>query len=659
MLVVGLWSNLKIRFMKKTFFTYMFVFLFSLISSCNKKKDVSEKIVSKNPKIVNVEIDSLQKLEKKYYSINIDSAVYFNEKVEKLLNKSNVDSLKYNCFFEFIKIHQRKEDFKQALFYCKKAMAIAIKNKNLQQQVANYRAFSILYKNIDSLKLAIDYGQKSLQLATKINDTLNTPLIYASLSSLYTYLEMKNKAIEYGYKGIELSEKYKNDFGLVLSLNNTATALLEKNENLQAEKLLLRELELATKIDRAVSIRFAYYNLGLIYYESGEKQKLEKISKAFTLFNKEDTNWNKNEKTLELEINGYSNMLNNKLILAEQNFNQALILSKDVFELDEIGSMYENLTYVKYAQNDYNQAIKYKSLMLKLYDSSRTEKMSKYQTDLETKYQTKEKEAQIKIQQAQLEKRKTINYSLIGTLLAFLLIAFLTYKNYKQKQIVQQQKITELETEKQLTATEAVLKGEDQERSRIAKDLHDGLGGMLSGIKYSFTSMKGNLIMTEDNALAFDKSLGMLDNSISEMRRVAHNMMPEALLRFGLDAALKDYCTENNNSQTKTIYQSVGLETLNLEQSKTIGIYRIVQELLNNALKHANATQIMVQLFHENNSIVINVEDNGKGFDKSILSTKKGIGWENVQSRVDYLKGKLDLDSEINKGTSVHIEINL
>jgi two-component system, NarL family, sensor kinase len=233
-------------------------------------------------------------------------------------------------------------------------------------------------------------------------------------------------------------------------------------------------------------------------------------------------------------------------------------------------------------------------------------------------------------------------------------------RTYRQKQKLQQQRISELETEKQLTATEAVLKGEEQERARLAKDLHDGLGGMLSGIKYSFTNMKGNLIMTPENALTFERSIDMLDSSIKEMRRVAHNMMPEALVKFGLDAALKDFCKDINQSgAVKVIYQSVGMEERQIEQTASIAVFRIVQELLNNIIKHASATQAIVQLNMLNQQLNVTVEDDGIGFDPAMLKTGKGMGWANIENRVEFLRGKLDVQSGEGKGTSVHIEMNL
>ena len=209
-------------------------------------------------------------------------------------------------------------------------------------------------------------------------------------------------------------------------------------------------------------------------------------------------------------------------------------------------------------------------------------------------------------------------------------------------------------------ATEAVLKGEEQERTRLAKDLHDGLGGMLSGIKYSLNSMKGNLIMTAENQQAFERSMDMLDSSIREMRRVAHNMMPEALVKFGLDAAIKDFCNDINQSGALQVsYQSIGMQDAHIDQTISITVYRVVQELLNNTMKHAGARNAIVQLSRREQQLTVTVEDDGRGFDKSLLRQGSGIGWNNIRNRVDFLKGKMDIDTQPVQGTSVHIELDL
>ena len=172
--------------------------------------------------------------------------------------------------------------------------------------------------------------------------------------------------------------------------------------------------------------------------------------------------------------------------------------------------------------------------------------------------------------------------------------------------------------------------------------------------------MKENLILTPDAAQAFSRSMDMLDNSIKEMRRVAHNMMPESLMRYGLDKTLQDYTAEINKSGIVTVaYQSMGMENIQVNNTTAITIYRIVQELLNNVTKHAAAKQVLIQLLAQGNKLVVNVEDDGKGFDTAIIESAGGIGWKNIISRVEFLKGTLDLQSSNESGTAVNMEFKI
>lgn len=278
----------------------------------------------------------------------------------------------------------------------------------------------------------------------------------------------------------------------------------------------------------------------------------------------------------------------------------------------------------------------------------------------EKKFETEKKEAQINLQQVELRQKSILNLILLGCVAGILIIALLVYRNYKQKQKIQLHRIQELENERKLTATEALIKGEEKERVRLAKDLHDGLGGMLSGIKFSLNNMKDNLIMTPDNVRAFEHSITMLDSSITEMRRVAHNLMPENLLKFGLEAAIKDYCSEiQQRGQLQVNCQYIGLKEKVIEQGLSVTVYRITQELLNNIMKHAGATQALVQIGVTENQLTITVEDDGKGLDSEALNTPSGIGWKNIQSRVLYHKGTINIQSQPGKGSSVFIEFPL
>jgi signal transduction histidine kinase len=154
----------------------------------------------------------------------------------------------------------------------------------------------------------------------------------------------------------------------------------------------------------------------------------------------------------------------------------------------------------------------------------------------------------------------------------------------------------------------------------------------------------------------------MLDSSIQEMRRVAHNMMPEMLIKYGLDTALKEFCDEIDRTGIIHVnYQSVGVTDMGLENSTAVIVYRIVQELVNNTLKHAHAKNLLIQLHQsvQEKLLAVTVEDDGNGFDTERLKQSDGMGWRNIQNRVEFLKGKVDILSSPGKGTSVMIEINL
>jgi len=331
------------------------------------------------------------------------------------------------------------------------------------------------------------------------------------------------------------------------------------------------------------------------------------------------------------------------------------------------------LTAIEEKTGNIDKAYQYQKQWIQVSDSIKKEKVQRQMHETEVKYQNEKKEKEIlqlqksnALQLLSLQKKSTFNYFLIGSVAALLITGFLGYRNFrhrqqlaKQQDELHQQRISELEKDRQLVAVDSMLKGQEEERSRLAKDLHDGLGGMLSGVKFSLMNMKSNLIINHENVVVFERSLDMLDTSIRELRRVAHNMMPEALVKFGLDEALKDYCNNVNTSKILNVqYQSFGMEQ-RLESNTEIIIYRIIQELFNNIFKHANASEALVQLLREQNRLSITVEDNGKGFDITELEKSKGAGWANIRSRVEYLKGKLDLHSDNNKGTSVNIEFNV
>jgi len=229
---------------------------------------------------------------------------------------------------------------------------------------------------------------------------------------------------------------------------------------------------------------------------------------------------------------------------------------------------------------------------------------------------------------------------------------YLRQNAIRRKKQLAEQKIIQLEQEKQLVATQAVLDGETAERTRLARDLHDGLGGMLSAVKLNLFDMKQGAIIETEDVSRFGKVIEMLDNAMQELRRVAHNMMPEALSRYGLKVALEDFCGSFSN-----VYFHFYGEEKRLDQNTETTLYRSVFELVNNAIKHAQAENINVQIIQQPDRISINVQDNGKGFDAQ--EDLKGSGLQNIKDRINSLGGSIHFLSSKENGTEIAIDVDL
>ena len=482
---------------------------------------------------------------------------------------------------------------------------------------------------------------------------------YNNLSALYSFLKENEKALAYA-KEANRCARLLNDKAKILStVNSEMSARIELGQFDSVYTSLKNNLEMATSLQNyyqqgtTSNLLAKYYGDGrgrfdsCIYYSRLALAGMEKANNEY-------------EGTNMLHNLGYYFKRAGMADSASKYLKLALQKGKTLGLDYVIQYSLENLVELEDSLGNKVAAYNYLRDLVTVKDSLYAKTNRDQLNELEVRYQAEKKDKQIAIQQADIRQKKIFNYILIGGIAAILIISLLVYRNYRQKQSLQQRRIAELEKEKLLTATEAVLKGEEQERTRLAKDLHDGLGGMLSGIKYSLNTMKGNLIMTPENHQAFERSMDMLDSSIKEMRRVAHNMMPEALVKFGLDTALRDFCNDINQSGALRVnYQSIGLHDTAIDQTQSITIYRIVQELINNTMKHAGATSAIVQVTRQQQQLTVTVEDNGRGFDTSVLRQSGGIGWSNIKNRVEFLKGKLDIDSQHGKGTSVHIEFEV
>jgi len=518
---------------------------------------------------------------------------------------------------------------------------------------------------------AIEYYLKAARIWETSSDQQYLTLLYSNINALLDEQKEHNRALEFGNKAIALAKKIGDNYSLVSGLVNLSTTYSHLGQHEKEYELLEQALPLAKKNEDLDQIATTYHNMGDYFFKQEKfSSALEKYLESLGYVKQMGNKYHLSEVTTVLALAYHKLNQDDKAL---QYILQAEQLADEVGVRTKLKEIYLTRAEIEQAAGNYKLAAEYFSKTLVVSDSLFKTETSEKVAEVEARYQNEKKQKEI----AQLEKEKelqvlsinqksTLNYFLAAFVAALLLVGFLGYRNLrhrqllaKQKEELQQQRILELEKDKQLIAVDAMLKGQEEERSRLAKDLHDGLGGLLSGVKFSLSNMKDNLIITADNMAVFERSLDMIDTSIKELRRVAHNMMPEMLTKFGLDEALKEYCNSINAAKLLTVkYQSLGMEG-RLDKSVEIIIYRIIQELLNNTIKHAAATESFVQLIREGSRLSIVVEDNGKGFDTTASAENKGAGLLNIRSRVDYLKGRLDIHAEPGKGTLINIEFKI
>lgn len=517
--------------------------------------------------------------------------------------------------------------------------------------------------NVFQYTNAYDSALYYYETARKYFEQQDQPLLVARMYDLMqnTYRELRqhDKALELSIQAVNVLRGTNDSLYFATALANLGSNYSYTNQD-SALKYYNEALAIATALNSIYTELGCQVNIGNIYLHQYNADKMKPhFERALQLSRLID-----NAEGESIASRGIAHyfLYKKDLAQAKKFITRSLAISDSLNLQKEKFENLKSLSSILYAQQDYITAEKYLDSASAIERELNGEDIRQQTIAIEKKFETEKKEAQIKLQQSQLRQKTTFNYVLVSGAAVLLIITLLSYRNYRNRRKLQQVRIDELENEKQLAAIEAVLKGEEQERKRLAKDLHDGLGGMLSGIKHSFSNMKGNLILTPDNARSFERSIDMLDSSIQEMRRVAHNLMPEILVKYGLDTALREFCYEIERSGVTHIsYQPIGMNDAAVEQSVALSIYRIVQELVNNSIRHAAAKSILVQahLMEQDHKLMITVEDDGKGFETASLQHSTGIGWSNIKNRMAFLKGKTDIISEPGKGTSVMLEVQL
>jgi two-component system NarL family sensor kinase len=511
-------------------------------------------------------------------------------------------------------IYQVKGYFDLAIANYQKAAAIFDSIQFYNGLTICYSNIASIYSNTEQYKNSLKYNLLAYQTAVLKNDTFSEGMIAHDVSIAFTKNNLSDSAKTFAALALKYGNSIKDDF--VISYAYKAFYEYYKSKNdwpnaaINAQQSLNYILQTSSKYDAC----FAYCNLA----ESA--LALKKNSEALVAIEKAEK--------YAKEVTSFQ-------------------LNKRVYAL------YKEITA---AAGDFKSAFYYAQLYQQNSDSVFFEKRNNTLNELETKYQTAQKETKIAQQKVEIQQSKT--RFLVVTALMFIIVAgsLFLYLFLKQRQKLLQNKIITIEQQKKLELTQAIIDGEEQERTRLAKELHDGIGGLMSMLKLQFTNFKKSHTAIQENA-EYNTALDLLNTASQDIRKISHALMPSALERLGLIDAVEQFCTSMQASAGFEIdFQHYNISE-RLPQRFELLVYRIVQELLNNIVKYADAKEVIIQLVKNENQFSIAIEDDGKGFDVSVIKNKDGIGLQSMQKRIELLGGKMDIDSAIGKGTSVNIEL--
>lgn len=300
-----------------------------------------------------------------------------------------------------------------------------------------------------------------------------------------------------------------------------------------------------------------------------------------------------------------------------------------------------------------------------LSDSLNTVEAEAHLRQLQVAYETAKKEQALRIQDLEIRQKTQQRNWLIVLLALLILLALLVgfglvarlriqQRLTAQSAQLQEQRIRQLEQQQKILAFDAMLDGQEKERARIAQDLHDGLGGLLTAVKAHF----GQYATAEPSGSLKAKTQALIDESCVEVRRISHDLMPRSLSLYGLKGAVEDLAGQLRQSGLKVELDIRG-DLSDVPERQQVTLYRMLQEGTNNIVKHAQAQSVLLQILRHGHQLTLILEDDGRGFSRLKTSTKESLGLKGLQSRAQFLQGMLDIDTVPQQGTAITFQMPL
>lgn len=577
-----------------------------------------------------------------YFGNNIDKTIEYANQAAQIYETNNAGSLDDKADAHLLLAEAYDENGKKdssAYFYYLLDREIETGNlKNPQLAIDIYTKLTIFWINMDFgttaneeyLKTITRYVEKAKDVANTIKNSEEAVSSIYFLEGVYYHATKKFDSSRYYYfEYIKERERLKK-FGVfrkISTLSNIADTYLQENNPVDAMR---------------------YINEVKALGNDPQNSKYLVFFMAFT------------------------DLLKGKAMFQQRKYKEAIQILDDALErLRTTGGHLRNEVVEAYkisadsyeALGDYKKALQQNNTYIRLYDSLMKKDKVDMVSRLEIRYRLAEKDkalAEQNLRIAGAESKVSNRNFFIGGISFLAIFAAVVFVLWRRKNIhrqkLQDERIESLQKTMEIERLNASIAGEEKERTRIARELHDGIGGLLSAAKMNFELVRKNN-NDYDNNPDFAEGIKLLEETSAGLRETAHNIMPEVLLQEGLTGAVRSFC-ERIMGKTNT---SINFQVLGKQQKPDstfdLSVYRIIQELIHNVVKHANASSMLVQMnFHEDGGLDITVEDDGIGINEETIKNAMGMGLKNIAERAKHLRGKLDIYSAPGKGTSMYLE---
>jgi signal transduction histidine kinase len=594
-----------------------------------------------------------------YRFVSADTAILFGNKALQLATDLDYPKGEAQAYNDLGIVYIDRGEFQQALDYFDKSMLIRKQLGDTAGMGSLYNKMGIVHQKQGNLKLALDNQIKALKIYEQLKQDLWVGYCLNNIAIVHQNLGNFDKSLEYHFRALEYRINLKDIYGQGGSYGNIGNVYFKLGDTNTAITYYEKALVILRQVqdDEAVSAQLK--NLGNIYSAQGDNEKaLEFLNESLQLRKKLGDQKGISSTLIELgEV-----FTNQKKYRKAANFlYRGLNIAKDIHVVEEEMEAYFRLAKMYALQQQLDSAFQYTNLYIATKDSVYEKRLEQQIIDAQEKYETEKHQQQIELLTKEkelteigLKQRKTEIILLIFLIIILLGTGTFVFYRRRQKQKAALTAAAIQYTEMQL---KAVIEGQEAERRHIARELHDGVGQTLSGIKLNWETVSDTIKSTHQlNELK--KMSHMLDEVVSEVRTISHQMMPKELEQFGLLPTIRSILQFSfGNTGIQYNFEESGMED-RLPQAVELGVFRILQELIANILKHADADIVNIHLIRSPKQLMVMVEDNGKGFDFNKLNNL-GIGLMNIETRVNALNGVLNYETAKGKGTLVTIRIPL